>query len=125
MSLQLVFALAWAGVPSRARPAHYATTHTHTGRLEVNVALPLALIRADGRMMSHNPHPPGDAQRSLRDWTALQDLLNHRFGWADPLDPARRRLVVLPDLVRKRTAEMRRAGIEPGADPRTALAEDL
>lgn len=125
LSLQLVFQLAWAGIPRLARPPVYVTTHTHTGRLEVNLVMPRAVYRPDGRIMSHNPHPPGDAERSRQDWSALQDIVNRRFGWADPSDPGRRRLVRLPSRLSKRAAEMERAGLDPGTDPRLRLAKTL
>ena len=68
LTLQLVLDLAWAGIPPEARPVCYATTHSHTGRLEVNLALPRAVFRPDGRIMSHNPHPPGTVSRSFQAW---------------------------------------------------------
>lgn len=121
LALQLVLDLAYAGIPASARPPHYITTHTHTGRLELNLALIRAVYRPDGRMMSHNSHPPGDALRSLGQWFAVQDLLNHRFGWSDPGDPARRRIFSPPDLVSKRRAELTRARIESDQDWRLRL----
>ncbi|MCZ0962391.1 hypothetical protein [Paracoccus benzoatiresistens] len=125
LTLQLVFQLAWAGIPQIARPPVYVTTHTHTSRLEVNLVIPRAVFRSDGRIMSHNPHPPGDAGRSRQDWSALQDIVNHRFGWADPCDPARRRLVAPPTLFSKRAAELERAGLDPAADPQLRLTDTL
>lgn len=125
LTLRLAVELAWAGIPPGARPAFYATTHTHVGRLEVNLAIPRAVYRPDGRGVSHNTHPPGPAQRSLRHWEALQDLVNHRFSWADPRDPRRRRIFRAPDRLMKRRAEMRRAGLDPALDPCIGLVDHL
>lgn len=62
-ALDLLRETLWPGVPVPARPMLYVTTHTHTGRLEVNFAVP----------------------------RAARDVLNQRFGWADPEDPRRAR----------------------------------
>lgn len=81
----------WPGVPVPARPMLYVTTHTHTGRLEVNFAVPRAVRGAAGKIRSYNPDPPSPGGAPSRLWRAARDVLNQRFGWADPEDPRRAR----------------------------------
>jgi hypothetical protein len=113
----------FAGVPPLCRPPVFATTHTHLGRLEVNLLAPRWITRSDGALRSFNIDPPGPASRAM--WDAFEDLLNHRFGWSDPRDPARRRLVHVPDwhLKQQRTAE--RAGETWTPDLRSHLVTEL
>ncbi|MBM2576395.1 hypothetical protein JQC91_08750 [Jannaschia sp. Os4] len=115
LALRFVMDTLWPGFPKRRRGPVLATTHTHTGRLEVNVAsgCTLPTILGIKRWWSYNPHPPGALARTL--WGRLQDLLNTRFGWADPLDPARVRPVRAPDWIEKQRAEARRAGTTANA----------
>jgi hypothetical protein len=101
---------AFAGVPIEHRPPALWTTHTHTGRLELNACFPRAVLNGQGLLRSINPHPPGAESQKL--WDAFRDVLNCRFGWADPEDPARARLVSVPNWVEKIASEARRAGKE-------------
>lgn len=102
---------AYAGIPEEYRPPCFWTTHTHTGRLELNFCAPRAILAGSGRLRSINPHPPGKESRQLFD--ALRDVFNARYGWADPEDPARARLVSVPSYVLKIAAEAKRSGKEP------------
>ncbi|MEI4486689.1 hypothetical protein V8J36_10850 [Frigidibacter sp. MR17.14] len=104
--LALFLEAAYAGIPRVHRPPAHVTTHTHTGRLEVNLVLPRMVQRVDGRIMSHNAHPPGAASRKL--WDAFTDTVNWRFGFADPRGPDHRRLVAHSDARLKAEAEARR-----------------
>lgn len=115
--------IAFAGIPPRFRPPVFATTHTHLGRLEVNLLVPRWVSRSDGHLRSFNIDPPGPASRTA--WDAFEDLLNLRFGWADPRDPARRRLVQIPDWRLKQRATAERAGEPWLPDMREKLAAEL
>lgn len=117
LALTLFFEALWPGIPADARPSPYVTTHTHTGRLEVNVALARA-VHTSGRVYSHNPHPPTPFGAPPNYWRAFRDLVNLTFGWADPEDPARRRNFVRPDWETKLLAEGARAGLSPVPDRR-------
>lgn len=101
----------YAGIPEQHRPPTFWTTHTHTGRLELNFCAPRAILAGDRRLRAINPHPPGGESRRLFD--AFRDVWNCRHGWADPEDPTRARLTKMPDWVQKIAAEARRAGREP------------
>lgn len=107
--------MAFAGVPVHQRPPILWTSHSHTGRLELNFLIPRAVYVAakvaaqrvgvaavarlgtgpDIVIKSYNPHPPGDEARKLMD--GFRDRCNSKFGWADPMDPARRRALAIPD----------------------------
>lgn len=115
--------VAFAGVPPLCRPPVFATTHTHLGRLEINLLVPRWITRSDGGLRTFNIDPPGPISRAM--WDAFEDLLNFRFAWADPRDPARRRLVHVPDwhLKQKKTAE--RAGDIWTLDLRSHLVTEL
>lgn len=102
---------AYAGIPEEHRPPTFWTTHTHTGRLELNFCMPRAILAGNGKLRSINPHPPGNESRHLFD--AFRDTFNARYSWADPEDPARARLVKVPNWIQKIAAEARRAGAEP------------
>lgn len=101
---------AYAGIAEEHRPPTFWTTHTHTGRLELNVVAPRAILAGNGKLRSINPHPPGAESRKLFD--SCRDMLNARYGWADPEDPKRARLVSVPNYVLKIAAEAKRAGKE-------------
>lgn len=122
-ALRLWIDTALAGVPAEARPPIYFTTHTHTGALEINVAVPRWIRGPDGRQRGFNPAPPGKVNRET--WDAVRDLLNHKYGWADPDDPANRRAVVLPNWMLKLEAESRRAGMASPTDARRKLLDDI
>ena len=115
--------IAFAGIPPRFRPPVFATTHTHLGRLEVNLLVPRWVSHSDGHLRSFNIDPPGPASRTA--WDAFEDLLNLRFGWADPRDPARRCLVQIPDWRLKQRATAERAGEPWVPDMREKLAAEL
>lgn len=123
MAVRLWAELAFAGIPTRCRPPILATTHTHLDALEVNLLVPRWIRRSDGAIRSFNPDPPGPAGRAA--WDSFEDLLNDRFGWADPRDPARRRLVDVPDWKLKQRAELQRNGDNQDPDPRETLAARL
>lgn len=116
-ALKLFIEAVWPGIPTDARPMPYVTTHTHTGRLEVNIAHPRAVYPA-GRAYSHNPDPPIKQGELPAYWGAFRDLVNQHFGWADPLDPARRLEFVMPHWKVKLAAEGARAGLAPVRDQR-------
>jgi len=101
--------VAFAGIAERCRPPVFANTHLHTGRLEVNILTPRAVVRYIGNDFiprSHNPRPPIGEQRHV--WRHYQDVLNHTLGWADPGDPRRAARVSCADWVMKRAAVLRR-----------------
>lgn len=110
LALTLWMEIAFVGIPEAGRPPAFVTTHTHVGRLEVNLLTPRWVLRPDGHIRACNPDPPGPASRAI--WRAFQDLLNLRFGWADAGAPERRRLVQLPDW----TAKLRKGRISCRAD---------
>ncbi|MEC9199516.1 MAG: hypothetical protein VX974_18075, partial [Pseudomonadota bacterium] len=118
-ALMLWLDAAFAGIPQPNRPPVLVTTHTHTGRMEVNLLIPRWVLRADGKIRAYNPDPPGAAHRALRE--GIEDLLNHRFGWADPRDPLRRHLVHLPDWELKDRAAASQRGEDIDMTPRAAL----
>lgn len=122
-SIRLYAEVAFAGIPEDCRPPIFATTHTHTGRLELNVIVPRWVKRGDGSLRSFNPDPPGPA--SLETFDALEDLLNARFTWSDPRDPARKKLVDLPNWVLKKKAAALRSGSTWQEDPRTIITRKL
>lgn len=101
--------VAFAGIAERCRPPILANTHLHTGRLEVNILAPRAIVKHIGDDFiprSHNPRPPIGVQRHV--WTHYQDALNHTFDWADPSDPGRTARVSCADWVMKRAAVLQR-----------------
>lgn len=117
LALALFVEALWPGVPADARPMPYVTTHTHTGRLEINVAHPRA-VHVNGRAFSHNPDPPTRQGEPSEYWRSFRDLLNLTFGWADPEDPARRLIFARPDWEAKLLAEGERAGLTAVPDRR-------
>lgn len=124
-ALALFKAALWPGLPRHACPPLYVTTHTHLGRLELNIAVPRCIFAADGKIKSYNPDPPfrGDTPSQL--WVAVQDVLNHHFSWADPGSPERQRLVQHPDWVDKRDAEAARLDVPRPVDLRAALNAEV
>ncbi|WP_229583491.1 hypothetical protein [Paracoccus sp. S-4012] len=121
VALRLLFMVAFAGIPEHRRPPAYVTTHTHTGRLEVNLAVSRGLLMPRGALRSINPHPPRRGSAEL--WATLQDALNYRFNWADTGDPSRARQLILPDWELKHAAEAARAGRPPQPDIRHVFHE--
>ncbi len=65
-------------------------------------------VRPDGVLRAFNPEPPTEGSRAL--WVAMRDMINLRFGFADPDDPARRQLVSGPSWRRKRAVAAVRDG---------------
>ncbi|MFW2590194.1 hypothetical protein [Sagittula sp. SSi028] len=115
--------LAFAGVPKPDRPPVLITTHTHLGRMELNVLLPRWVVRPDGKRRSFNPDPPGRNNRA--GWQAFEDVVNDRFGWADPRDPFRQQLVRHPDWYLKRQRNAERFGDTSKRDIRQQLTAKL
>lgn len=120
-TLNLFFHVAYAGLPQRACLHPLVGTHTHTGRLEVNIMLPRAVLKADGNPRAYNANPPGKVSRGL--WDSFRDTANGRFGWADPLSPLRKRDFAMPDRQLKQRREAERNGNDPGADMRDRIIE--
>ena len=107
-TVRLFLELACAGLPQQARPPVLVGTHTHLGRLEVNVLMPRAVGLPGAPLRSWNPHPPTIGSRT--DWDAYVDVVNSQYGWFDPRDPKRRRATTPPSWMAKEAAEiMRRA----------------
>ncbi|WP_172891467.1 relaxase/mobilization nuclease domain-containing protein [Cohaesibacter sp. ES.047] len=81
--MEAVEGLAFAGL----QPEQYNilwVRHTHEGKVELHFCLPrLELISGK----SINPFPPGFEKA----FNSLRDVLNKRYGWADPEDPSRAR----------------------------------
>jgi hypothetical protein len=86
-TIDLFLDVAHAGLPPTARLQPLIGTHTHTGRLEVNILMPRAVWTGDGKLRAYNAHPPGAASRRL--WDNFRDAMIHRHGWSDSLDSAR------------------------------------
>lgn len=120
-TLDLFFHVAYAGLPQRACLHPLVGTHTHTGRLEVNIMLPRAVLKADGNPRAYNANPPGKVSRGL--WDSFRDTVNGRFGWADPLSPLRKRDFAITDRQLKQRREAERNGNDPGADMRDRIIE--
>jgi hypothetical protein len=114
-ALGLFFEVAYAGIPERARLRPLIGTHTHTGRLEVNILMPRVVKNSAGRVRAYNPHPPGERHRRI--WDACRDVLNMHFGWADPLDASRRQMTKASNLVIKQQREAARSGGRVPDDP--------
>ena len=107
-ALRLITELFFAGIPLDARPPWLAATHTHTGRIEVNILLPRAVGLSGEPLRAWNPDPPTTSSRN--DIDACIDVLNDTFGWSDPRCPLRRVVISPPSWIQKRQAEARRHG---------------
>lgn len=118
--LRLFGEVAFAGILPVHRPPLFVGTHTHTGRLEVNVAMPRMVQRPTGNVRSYNPHPPVSGSREL--WDGFTDVINNRFGYADPRGPDHMRLVATPGWKLKQRAEAERGGLPSHGSPWAALA---
>lgn len=108
-TLQFFCEVAFAGIPEACRPPLFVSTHTHTGRMELNIMVPRWVNRPDGAIRSFNPDPPGPASRAL--WSAFEDLLNARFGWSNPRAPEHQQLISMPSWLLKQKAEALRSGL--------------
>ena len=54
-AIDLFLELAFAGLPRACRPPVFAGTHTHTGRLEINIVMPRFVRAETGKLRSYNP----------------------------------------------------------------------
>ena len=107
-TVEIFDAIFHAGIPDRNRLPFFVGTHTHTKRLEVNFAMPRAIIDGAGQVRNFNPHPP--VMGSRNDLDAAGDMVIRAFGFRDPRDPAMQVRLKGTDWVEKRCAEARRAG---------------
>lgn len=118
--------VAYAGLPVAAPLHPLVGTHTHTGRLEVNILMPRAVWTSAVGLKAYNAHPPGRVSRAL--WDSFQDTVNGRFGWADPLDRMRRKMTKSPNWLIKNQREADRHGRRYGIatfDEIACLAESV
>lgn len=125
-TLKLFFEIAWAGIPDASRPQPVVGTHTHTGRLEVNIMMARSVRNANGYWRYYNAHFPRACSTHI--WDFFTDYVNQRFQWADPRAPERRRLVRLSSEILKKKAEAERLQ-KPldisGPEQALALAENI
>ena len=112
--IEAFFKVAFAGVPETNRFPSIVGTHTHTGRLEVNIAMAHGIRNAKGQVCSFNPDPP--KQGSKRDFLNLNDSLNKHFGWKDPGCPSVRQKLKTADWIQKQAAESERNFVSPQAE---------
>lgn len=122
-TIDLFLATAFAGVPVVSKPPILVGTHTHTRRLEINIAVPRYVINSDGQVRSFNPHPPQLGSQRL--WDDLCSYLNQRFGWSDPKSVENQTQIKGPDWAEKRIATANRSGQKFDADvePRLYLLQ--
>lgn len=113
---ELFLELAYAGVPSTHRPPVLVGTHTHTGRLEVNIAMPRHVLTAGGNVRSYNPHPVTDGSRNS--WDAYCDLACTFFDWKNPRHFNSRISIKGPHWVEKELAAAKRNSVEINKDQR-------
>lgn len=106
------------GIAVMARPPVMVATHVHTGRLELNILVPKAVLTSGG-YRSYNPCPPGS--KTQKRWDLVTAFLCSAFGWRDPNDVLNRRLVTHPDWVLKRRAEQIRLGTFDEAELRWVI----
>lgn len=104
--IDLFYETAFVGVPKTQRPALLVGTHTHVGRLEINIVVPRYVVKMNGQIRSYSPCVPRRNNRAL--WNAFQDLANAQFRMADPRDPRRRRVIALTDRHYKHFREAQR-----------------
>lgn len=121
IAVEMFLETAFAGVPSEARPPCLVTTHSHLGRLEVNVAMPRFVRCPSGAVRSINPHPNQKGSQNL--WDALRDVLNMAFGWRGPHQENTRQILRGPNWAEKKIAAAERHGVEFDArrDPKLVL----
>lgn len=128
-TVDLFMEVAFAGIPKRARPPVLTGTHLHTGRLEINILLPRAILRSTStarlRTRSWSPNPPRSESREI--WGAFTDTVNGTHGWADPGDPVRAAKVRAPSWLMKRAAATERwlASSRDEGDPDVTRADRL
>ena len=114
-ALGLFFEVAYAGIPTWARLRPLIGTHTHTGRLEVNILMPRVVRNSRGRIRAYNPHPPLNTYRRM--WDSCRNVLITYLGWADPLDASRRQMTKPSDMLLKLQREAARSGGRVPDDP--------
>ena len=121
IAVEMFLETAFAGVPSEARPPIMVTTHSHLGRLEVNVAIPRFVRCPKGTVRSINPHPNQKGSQNL--WDALRDVLNMTFGWRGPQQENTGHVLRGPNWAEKKIAAAERHGVEfdAGRDPKLVL----
>lgn len=107
-TLRLFFEIAWAGILDHARIRPLVGTHTHTGRLEVNIMMARAVRNADGNIRSYNPHYPRRGSSDI--WSFFTEFVNSKFQWADPLAIDRRKTVRLSSKLLKEETVSKRNG---------------
>lgn len=113
-AIQVFIEAAFAGIPDDHRPPLLVGTHTHTGRLEINIAMPRFVVSQTGMVRSFNPHPPMTG--STRFWDAVRDMINHHYGWQSPLHAPKTGQVRGPDWLEKDYANAIRLEVEITAD---------
>lgn len=109
-AMQYVIDTAFPGIPDHRRPPILACTHTHLGRLEINLLIPRFVRKADGSVRSYNPAPPRSSGGRI--WPAAEAVLNKRFGWTDPRTMGDRTMVSGPDWLERQHRAALRAGRE-------------
>lgn len=92
--------------------------HEHLGNVELHLITP-RLELTTGKAL--NIAPPG----SIPTFDAWRDSWNFKYGWADPEDPARSRLVKQSDHILKGDASRLKAGLEIASDPKRDITEWL
>lgn len=107
---ELFIELAYAGVPSTHRPPVLVGTHTHTGRLEVNIAMPRYVLTSEGAVRSYNPHPK--TRGSQNGWDAFGDLVCSVFDWRNPRHVTSLSPVKGPSWAEKELAAAKRNSVE-------------
>ena len=123
VAINLFLEMAFAGIPPDHRPPILKGTHTHTGRLEINIAVPRYVVSASGKVRSFNPHPPMKGSENY--WDAFSDFLNEKFGWANPRAAKHASQIKGPDWAEKRVASADRLGqgFDPAINPRLFLLQ--
>ena len=86
---------AFSGIDPANRPPVLWVRHTHTssGRLELHFLAPRFVYLPNGEIRSHNISPPGKQSREL--FNNFRSMINARYGYGDPDDPARTRNIKL------------------------------
>ncbi|MCF6443157.1 hypothetical protein [Nereida sp. MMG025] len=122
-ALSFTLETAFPGIPPANRPPILASTHTHLGRLEINIVSPRFAHRDVGAIRSYNPNPPKSSAGRI--WCTTQDLLNEEFGWYDP-NSSKHPAPVGPDwLERKHRSAMRSGVTEFLEDPQVFILDQV
>ena len=112
--IEAFFEVAFAGIPEPSRLPRIVGTHTHTGQLEVNIAMARGIWNAKGKVRSFNPDPP--SMGSKNDYRNLNDRLNQHFGWQDPGCPSLRQPLKTANWIQKQAAESQRNFVAPAVE---------